>query len=298
MENVIGIDIGGTKVAIGKFNIKGKVLNETMIPFKSELSPEKMSDLIFDQIENLVDNHTKSLGFGVPGPLKLKEGKMGNPPNLKAWHNFDIIKYFSTKTQLPFYVENDANAAAVAEHLYNNVENFKNTIYITISTGIGSGIIIDNKLLSGTNGNAGEIGHISVDINSNIKCDTCGQYGCLENLSSGTAIASILSTKLNRTISTMEAFELYRNDNKFAIEVIDKAISHIAQAIVTLINLYDTEQIVLGGGVMKNGDIILPKVIDYVSKHALSDAGKSVIIKKSKFENIGLLGAAALAINN
>ncbi|WP_414043965.1 ROK family protein [Macrococcus sp. EM39E] len=298
MENVIGIDIGGTKVAIGKFNIKGELLNETIIPFKSELSPEKMSDLIFDQIENLVDNNTKSLGFGVPGPLKLKEGKMGNPPNLKSWHNFNIIKYFSSKTQLPFYVENDANAAAVAEHLYNNQEELKNTIYITISTGIGSGIIINNHLLSGTNGNAGEIGHTSVDLNSNIKCDTCGQYGCLENLASGTAIASILSTKLNRTISTLEAFELYRNENKFAIEVIDKAISHIAQAIVTLINLYDTEQIVLGGGVMKNGDIILPKVIDYVSNHALSDVGKSVIIKKSKFENIGLLGAAALAINN
>lgn len=298
MENVIGIDIGGTKVAIGKFNIKGEVLNESMIPFNKDLLPEKMSDLIFNQIDTLVDDCTKSLGFGVPGPLKLKEGKMGNPPNLKAWHNFNIINYFATKTHLPFYIENDANAAAVAEHMYNNNENFKNTIYITVSTGIGSGIIIDNKLLSGTNGNAGEIGHISVDLNSNIKCSTCGQLGCLENLASGTAIASILSTKLNRTISTKEAFELYRNGNKYAIEVIDRAISHIAQAIVTLINLYDTEQIVLGGGVMKNGDLILPKIIDYVSKHALSDAGKSVIIKKSKFENIGLLGAAALAISN
>lgn len=298
MKNAIGIDIGGTKIALGRVTHEGNIVESLKIPFEKSLSPKDMMSIILDNAKGLVDDQTIGIGFGVPGPLNLSQGKMGNPPNLQSWHDFQIESYINHHTELCFKIENDANAAAMAEHLYGQAVRLKNSIYVTISTGIGAGIIINDALLSGSNGNAGEIGHISVDPHSEIICGTCGQCGCLENLASGTAISLLLSKKLDRTITSEEAFNLYRSGNIEAQYVINSAINYLSQAFITLINLFDPDIITIGGGVSQNSDIILPKINDYISKFALSEKGRNVKVVPSLLSNnLGIIGAASLILN-
>src|SRR5699024_10610358 len=165
--------------------------------------------------------------------------------------------------------------------------------YITVSTGSGAVIYADGKLLRGLKGNAGDIGHTVIDPSFG-RC-SCGQYGCLESIASGTAIAKRSSEIIGKNVSTKEVFALYREGNEKVIEYIDKVLRVLGVACVSVINTFDSEKVVIGGGVSKVGDILFDPIRSYVSKYALNPKGRRAKIVPAKLkQDAGLIGAAAL----
>ncbi|SDQ19301.1 ROK family protein [Virgibacillus salinus] len=299
MQHAIGVDIGGTKVAIAIVDEAGNILTESVIPTDLSIPAIKMVGKINNEIEQVIKRtgipmeQLIGIGIGAPGPLDSKNGIITSPPNLSGWIDVPITQIVEQHFSIPVSLENDANAAAMAERLIGAAQENDNFAYITVSTGIGAGIVAEGKLLRGLKGNAGDIGHTVVDPSFG-KC-TCGQYGCLEWIASGTAIARQGSAIIGKDISTKDVFNLYFNGNKEIIRLIEKVFRVLGVACVSVINTFDTEKIVIGGGVSKVGDPLFQSIQAYVSEFALNETGRQTEIVPAKLEqSSGVIGAAAL----
>ncbi|SEP82915.1 glucokinase [Virgibacillus subterraneus] len=299
MQHAIGVDIGGTKVAIAIVDEAGNILTESVIPTDLSIPAIKMVEKINNEIEQVIKRtgipmeQLIGIGIGAPGPLDSKHGIITSPPNLSGWIDVPISHLVEQHFSIPVSLENDANAAAMAERLIGAAQENDNFAYITVSTGIGAGIVAEGKLLRGLKGNAGDIGHTVVEPSFG-KC-TCGQYGCLEWIASGTAIARQGSAIIGKDISTKDVFNLYFNGNKEIIRLIEKVFRVLGVASVSVINTFDTEKIVIGGGVSKVGDPLFQSIQAYVSEFALNETGRQTEIVPAKLEqSSGVIGAAAL----
>ncbi|GBF10273.1 ROK family protein [Tepidibacillus sp. HK-1] len=302
MAYSIGVDIGGTKVAIAIVNEKGEIIEQTKIPTDLSISPQEMIARISSQIEQVIQksavsmNDVIGIGIGAPGPLDSKNGIIKCPPNLKKWVDIPIVNWMQKIWDLPIVLENDANAAALAEKWLGAAQENENFVYMTISTGIGAGIIVDGKLLHGMKGNAGDIGHTVVDPSFG-KC-TCGQYGCLESIASGTAIAKRASEIVGKELTTKEVFDLYNEGEAEIVDFIERIFRVLGVACVSIINTFDPEKIVIGGGVSKVGDPLFKSIKDYVSQFALNPTGRKTKVVPAKLEqNAGVIGATALCFD-
>ncbi|HLR60674.1 MAG TPA: ROK family protein [Pseudogracilibacillus sp.] len=298
----IGVDIGGTKIAIGVVNELGHVIDSVSIPTNVMIPPENVIHDINQQIKNiLIENKLKEdevigIGVGAPGPLDSKAGMITCPPNLPLWRDLPIKKLIENAFSIPVLIENDANAAALAEKWIGDGQACDHFIYMTISTGIGSGIITEGKLLRGKKGNAGDIGHMVV--NPTYGVCTCGQEGCLEWIASGTAIARIGSEIMEEKKTTEEIFKLYNEGQDKIVPYINDVFKSIGQATVTLINTFDTEKIIIGGGVSQIGDTLIKPIQTYINHFALNPEGRKVKVVQSHLgSNNGVIGAAALWLN-
>ncbi|HLR40778.1 MAG TPA: ROK family protein [Virgibacillus sp.] len=298
MEYSVGVDIGGTKIAIGIVESSGELLESMSFPTKSVFDPDQAVERIAFEIkrlitENMLDMHQIiGIGMGAPGPLNAKEGEITTPPNL-PWRYFPIVEKLKKHMNTPILLENDANAAAIAEHWIGSGVGYENFIYLTVSTGIGAGIISDGRLLIGESGNAGDVGHTVVDPAFGV-C-SCGQEGCLEMIASGTAIAKYGSQVMGRSLSTEDVFHLYHAGEERIIKLLNVIIQRLGAGCVTLINSLDPEAIVLGGGVANSGEHLLNTLQEYISKYALNPKGREVrIIPAELNQNQGVVGAAAL----
>ncbi|MGE8081270.1 ROK family protein [Peribacillus loiseleuriae] len=302
MEYSVGVDIGGTKIAIAVVNQKGEMIDQTVIPTDLSIPPEAMISKINDEIRNMIEKSSISedeiigIGIGAPGPLDSKNGIITCPPNLKTWVDIPFQKLVQQSFSIPVKLENDASAAALAEKWIGAAKENDNFAYMTVSTGIGAGIVVDGKLLRGLKGNAGDIGHTVVDPSFG-QC-SCGQYGCLESIASGTAIAKRGSEIMGRHLSTKEVFDLYAEGNEKIADFIENVFRVLGVACVTLINTFDTEKIVIGGGVSKAGNPLFRSIQSYVSQYALNPSGRQTEIVPAKLEqSAGVVGAAALCFN-
>src|SRR5699024_9666486 len=266
----VGVDIGGTKVAIAIVGKFGEIIEKTVISTDLTISPEAMITRINKEIQHVIMRSNVQvkeiigIGIGAPGPLDSKNGMITCPPNLKKWIDIPIKQLIEQDFSIPVRLENDANVAALAEKWIGAAKDNNNYTYITVSTGIGAGIYADGKLLRGLKGNAGDIGHTVIDPSFG-RC-SCGQYGCLESIASGTAIAKRSSEIIGKNVSTKEVFALYREGNEKVIEYIDKVLRVLGVACVSVINTFDSEKVVIGGGVSKVGDILFDPIRSYVSK--------------------------------
>ncbi|QGQ94812.1 ROK family protein [Paenibacillus psychroresistens] len=299
MKYSVGIDIGGTKTAIGIVNEAGLVAAEKVIHTDLAKTPQQMVKEMADVIKHLqvesgvMDEEILGVGIGVPGPLDAAAGKFSCPPNLPSWHDFEVAAEMRKYLEFPLQVQNDATSAALAEKWIGAAQDNANFIYITISTGIGGGLFLDGKLFTGFRGNAGDIGHIVIDPSAGT-C-ICGQKGCIEWVASGTAIARQASTIRGKDTSTKEAFELYGAKDPQMVKLIEQVFEYLGMGIVSLINTFDLEKIVIGGGVSQVGDPLFAAIRAYVRKFALSPVGKETEIVPTKLnQNVGLVGAAAL----
>lgn len=249
----VGVDIGGTKVAIGIIDAKGCVAASTIIPTNVSILATEMVAQIAEHILRLLDKkgitmeQVAGIGIGAPGPLDAKQGKLICPVNLPSWDDFCVVEELKRKISVPVLLQNDANCAALAENWAGNAQGCEHFIYLTISTGIGAGVVIDKKLVSGYRGNAGEVGHIVIDPAQG-RC-ACGQKGCFEWVASGTAIARRASEVMGTKLTTKEVFALYRKNEPRIVPLIEEAFTYIGMGCVALINLFDPERIVIGGGV-------------------------------------------------
>lgn len=299
VKYAIGIDIGGTKTAIGIIDSDGKVCAKTSLPTDLTVDPHVMVSRIADAAKQLLAEQSlneaqiEGIGVGAPGPLNTKSGHIVKPPNMPAWHGFPLIESLKRHFVLPIAFENDATAAALAEKWQGAARDADHFIFITISTGIGAGIFSHGKLITGSTGNAGDVGHLVIDPSAG-DC-VCGQQGCWEFVASGTAIARQASRLLGRDVSSKEAFDLAQEGHPGMKTLIDQVFRYIGIGCVTLINTFDPEKVVIGGGVSQVGKPLFSSVQDYVSRCALNPSGQSTpIVPAALSQDAGLIGAAAL----
>lgn len=292
MSYFIGIDIGGTNLRAAIISKEGEVIdtfktaNEVMSG--AEYNLNKLVDCIKNQWK---EYKFEKVGVGAPGPLDLKEGKILNPPNLKGWENFNIKEYLSKKLNLTVKVNNDANVAGLAEAVVGSAKEAESVFYITISTGVGGGLILDKKIINGAHSQAAEIYNMIINEDEYVQPGL--NKSSLEGQCSGVNIARIASIRKNKQLSTKEVFDLYKSNDEQIISIIEKWIDNISIGIANIIAVVDPEVIILGGAVPINNSFLIPKITEAV-KDKVADLSMVDIRVAEIGDNAGLIGAAML----
>ncbi|MEJ8736191.1 ROK family protein [Erysipelotrichaceae bacterium HCN-30851] len=294
MKYMIGIDIGGTNTRVALINENYEIILREQ--FSTNIEDPQIT---LKQIKSLIDNfHVDILGVGVscPGPLDLIYGKILTPPNLgKKWWNFEIEKEMSNLLGLPVYLENDANLAALAEAIVGKGKAFNYVVFMTISTGIGSGFVINQQIYHGAHGFAHEVTNIPFwrdgPSHGNI------YPGGIEAISSGTAI-TMRAQKAGLLVNHAgEVYQLAINGNVEAIKILDDAKEYLANEIAAVYALLDPEIVVLGGSVAIKIPGFVDEVKQRVKQRCYDNVAEIVNIEKTNLnEDSGLLGAAILAL--
>lgn len=288
---IIGVDLGGTKISAASADEKGNIICKKTIPteakkgLKHVISNIEKSILYVCHGAGATVKNIKCIGIGTPGTTDSAKGIVSNSPNLPGWKKVPLKNIISKKFNKPAIIENDANCAALAELKMGAGKKFKDFVYITVSTGIGGGIIIDKKLFKGSNGNAGEIGHTTIDLHGP-KC-LCGRYGHLEGMASGTAI------RKRSGVSPVELSALAKKGNKKAIKEIKYAGYLTGIGLSNLVNILDPEAIIVGGGIANFGKIFFDSIRKTVKENAISRV--KILPAKLKHDT-GLHGALALCL--
>lgn len=293
----IGIDLGGTKILTALADSKGRILSSVKLDTQASFGPKRVINNMIRSI-NLVCAKAKvplsrvsKIGIGAPGPI-LGEAIIVSPPNLPRWLSVNIKSQLQKALNKTVIVTNDANAAALGEYRFGAAKGFKNLIYITISTGIGGGIMINGQIYRGALGTAGEIGHMVIDPKGP-KCG-CGNYGCLEALASGPAIA-----RMARKKSALDAEIAARHGDKRAKKAINTAAKYIGIGIGNINNILNPDIFVIGGGVSNMGKLLLDPIKLWARKNSMEASRKSLIIVPSKLKSeAGVMGAIALCLRD
>jgi len=180
---MLGVDIGGTKVAVGLVDAEGKIVTQGRAPMVANGTAEAGLQAVVGAIDSLWSDEIQSIGICAPGPLDPKTGVILNPPNVPCWRNFPLGDRVASHSKIPVRVDNDANAAALAETRWGAARGYRYVFYATVGTGIGTGIVLDGRIYHGHTGSAGEGGHVSIDYRGPL-CG-CGKRGCIEILAAG-----------------------------------------------------------------------------------------------------------------
>jgi glucokinase len=283
----IGVDVGGSKVAAGLVDGRGEILWQTRAAMVSNGTASEGLNAVVSAIDSLcvscsIDPKTNAqlLGIGIcaPGPLDPKNGVIVNPPNLPCWRNFPLAAEIANIYRVPVKVENDANAAALAEAQWGAGRGYANVFYATIGTGIGTGIVLDGRIYHGRTGAAGEGGHVSVDYQG-AKCG-CGKRGCIEVFAAGPAIARRARAKFsegfNRRSAVLELVEgnieaitsetigqAYNAGDPLAVEVLRETIVFLAHWLGNVVDFLEPDVMVIGGGVA----LMLSPLFDEIKNH-------------------------------
>ena len=309
-----GIDLGGTKILVLIADASGHVLGSARVATLASQGPEPVFGRIADAVREAAADAAVAVadvqvaGVSAPGPIDLEEGIITDPPNLPGWHNVPLARILHDRLGMRVYLENDANAAGVGEHQFGAGRGFRHMIYVTISTGIGGGIIIDNELYIGTSGAAGEVGHIGVAASG----PTCGagHVGCLEAFASGTAIAArareaIAQGRMPRTariaehnppLSAETVYLAAEQGEAEAAEIIAAAGRYLGIGLASLVNVFNPQAIVLGGGLTNMGDAIMGPAVETARTRSFAQSFMDVrIIEGELGDRAAALGALAVA---
>lgn len=310
--NYIGIDLGGTKILGALFDEDGKILHKNKKKTKAKNGIKAVEEQIFNIIDELIEKSNnekiRAIGMGVPGLIDTKTGTVKFAPNI-VMDNYPIRKIIKDKYNLDTFIANDVNAGTLGEWKYSLEGKAENFIGIFVGTGIGGGIIIENKLYGGSGGLAGEIGHMTIDSAGAI-CG-CGSRGCLEAVASKTGMQAEIQARIKRGENTLikESIEkegilksgplkeAYEKGDTVVIETIERAAKYLGVGVANLINIFDPEIIVFGGGIIEElGDFILPIVKEEASRYAMRAVFANVKFKKAKLgDDAGIMGAFVLA---
>ncbi|AZR72241.1 transcriptional regulator [Anoxybacter fermentans] len=313
---VIGVDLGGTKILTAIADMEGKILNRVRVDTGADEPAENVIGRIIKTVNEVMEqvgatkDEVLRIGVGSPGPLDIEKGVVLFSPNLK-WHNVPIVSMMEEELGLPVVLENDANAAALAEYTFGAGKGAEHMIYMTISTGIGGGVIINGQLLHGVGSAAGELGHHTI-IPDGPQCG-CGNYGCLEALASGTALGrygreAVLSgeeTLMREMVNSPEKVDgsvvtrAAEAGDKVALEIVDRVATYIGIGIANMINIFNPAKVVLGGGVIKAGHLFYDKILKTVEERALEAPRKQCEIVFAELgSDVGVLGAIAVALKD
>jgi glucokinase len=306
---VIAVDLGGTNIRAALCDADGHILKRT----KQRTLPEQGAEAVIGRIVQSVrevmleGQAVRAVGVASPGPLNPFTGIVMAAPNLH-WHNVPLRDELRKALNLPIEINNDANLAALGEQRYGAARGKKDMAYVTLSTGIGCGVILNNQMVLGARGQATELGHMSVAFNSSVNYN--GLPGALEALAAGPAIATLAQQKVNEgrsshmvdlagghlnKITAKEVGEAATAGDAVALEVVAFAGRVIGIGLVNLLHLFDPEIVVIGGSVSLMGDVLWRPMLATVAECALTSYQDIPIVPAALGDDCGLLGAAALA---
>lgn len=295
----VGIDIGGTNINWGIVSPEGKIIRQYHWKTKDFIKLEELSKKLYNELQqtNFLDK-IKGIGIGAPAANSSK-GIIENSSNLPWKGIVPIIELFKKDFSIPIHIENDARAAAWGEKIYGDAKSLENYAFITLGTGVGCGIILNNQLLIGENQFAGEVGHIIIEKNG--RTCGCGRRGCLETYVSASGIVNTyfeIAGKKEENLSSQLIYEKCIQGDKFAIETFDKTAEYLSFGITNLMTLIGIKHIFLFGGPTEAGDFLLNPLKKHVHENLLHLIRSDFQIQKSKatMQNVAILGAAALVI--
>lgn len=310
---IYGIDIGGTTVKIGLFDEKGDMLEKWEIVTRKENNGE---NILPDIVKSIKEKNTEKsietddilgIGMGVPGPI-TEDGRVLKCANL-GWGIFSVADEMSKLTGVEkVKVGNDANVAALGEQWRGGGRGFDNIVMVTLGTGVGGGIIMDGKILTGENGAAGEIGHITVNPKETLTCG-CGCKGCLEQYSSATGVIRMAKERLEASdkpselrkfaadeIGGKEVFDAYKAGDELAAEAVNEFAIYLGMGLGNVASVVDTQAFVIGGGLSKNGPVVIDIVKEQYKKNVMF-ALKNTEFRLAELGNdAGMYGAVRMVL--
>jgi glucokinase len=295
---VLGLDIGGTKLAVGVVDARGSVLSFLRAP-TADRGPDETLAHLFDLGRRAVNEagvEVAAVGIGCGGPLDSEHGILIAPLHLPGWRDVPVTALASEAFGRPAFLENDATAAAAAEHRFGAGVGTRHMVYLTISTGVGGGGIVDGHLYRGAEGNGSEFGHVTVDWHGRT-CRGCGRKGCLEAYVSGTSISERAAEAGLPDLTASQVAERAAGGDAVAAAVWDETIEALACGLTSIVNLLEPELVVIGGGVSNTGEALLTPVRERVRAEAMTPAGRKVNIVRAAFgDQVGVVGAATIAL--
>lgn len=309
-----GVDLGGTKILSAVTTPDGRILGSYRCPTEAAQGPDAVIERMVASVRraaakaDLREGDLRGVGICAPGPCDLRRQVVTHPPNLPGWNDVPVSRMVGEALGLPALLENDANAAAYGEYRFGAGRPYRHMVYITISTGIGGGLIIDGSIYTGASGGAGEVGHMTLEEKGPL-CG-CGRRGHLEALASGTAIAREADALLNkgrcpvlarlvkkgRPLNAETVHLAAQQGDADARGVIERAGHYLGLGLANIINLFNPQAIVIGGGLVGMGDMILGPARAAARKQSFAECFSDVKILKARLrERAGVRGVAALA---
>ena len=305
---VLGVDIGGTTVKLGLFDVEGNVLDKWEIPTRTENGGEKIlpdiADSIREKMKQIDKDFVAGVGVGAPGPVDGK-GIVHRAVNL-GWGTFSIKDTLEDLLNMPVMAGNDANVAALGEMWMGGGQGYRDLVVVTLGTGVGGGIIIDGKMLTGATGAGGEIGHIHVNDEEEEICG-CGNKGCLEQYSSATGITRLANQLLASSdkdsvlrggeVSAKTVFDAVKERDPLAVEVAEKFGKYLGDGLASIACVVNPEAIVIGGGVSKAGEILIDFIRPHYEKNVFHGSRQVKFSLATLGNDAGIYGAAKLVLD-
>jgi glucokinase len=312
---VIGVDIGGTKVAAGLVNRNGVIRSQLRTHMAATSGAQEGLAAVFSAIDSLISSEPEAkslirgIGMCAPGPLDPFAGVVVNPPNLPCWRNFPLVAEVEKVYRVPVRLENDANAAALAEAQWGAGKDYRNVFYATIGTGIGAGWVVDKRIYNGRTGAAMEGGHVSIDYRGP-RC-ACGKPGCIEILAAGPAIArraraklategrrseilALADGKLEAVTSEMVG-KAYAAGDLIAKQVLIETVDLLALWLGNMIDLIEPDVIIIGGGAATMLTPLFPEILQRLPGYCVNTRCLEIPLLKAFYgAESGIAGGAAL----
>ena len=308
---IVGVDVGGSKInailADADGNIEAQSLKDTL----ADEGPDAVIGRIIEAISQLISGvDIAGIGIGVAGAHDAASGAVAFSPNMPGWHNIPLCDIVRREFGLPTFSQNDCTLAALGEHRFGAGVGVDNLVYVGLGTGIGGGIIADGQIYAGTSGAAGEIGHMIIDVNGS-RCK-CGSYGCWENFASGRAVAQEAVRRMEAGVATAIRRYAGRDANKItaqavflaaqdgdyiAHEIISRTAYYVGVGLVNVVNIFNPELILIGGGLSNMGSLLLDPAIEVVRENAFDISANAVRIELAQLgDDAGALGSVALVL--
>ena len=317
-SHVVGIDIGGTKLATVVADKDGNILQKVRKPTESEKGPHHTVQLLLEMVDEVIDlaglrrENISGIGVSCGGPLDTKTGIVYSPPNLPGWDALPLKEMIESEFHIPTVIENDANAGALAEARFGGGRGYDYVLYMTMSTGIGGGIVANGKIYHGANDSAGEVGH-QILLPDGPLCG-CGQYGCLEALCSGPSIArraqetitdqphtkilALVDGQIDH-VSSEHVLQAARDGDALAIALVEETAYYMGWGIANLVNILNPQIVLLGTIAVAAGDLLLDPIRRTVTEMAMQRPLESVKIMPAELgDSIGDFAAISLVIGN
>ena len=313
----VGVDIGGTNVKAGIIDETGKIVVKSSIPTDSDKDYKKITGDVAAQIRALADSakidwqEVAGVGIGCPGIITSETGVIDYTCNL-GWRGVPLAAEFTARLDKPAFVSNDANVAALGEAMFGTGKDYRDVIFITLGTGVGGGVIIDNKLFEGYLSKGAELGHMVINVDGEL-CG-CGRRGCMEAYCSATALIRDTKRAMQadkesamwqyvggdpEKVDGKTAFECSKKGDASAKRVIDAYIKYLGEGLSNFVNIFRPQAIILGGGVCAQGDYLVKPVQKYVDAHTYGEdlAPRTLILTATLGNDAGLVGAASLVMS-
>ncbi len=307
----IGVDLGGTSIKLGIVAQSGKIIKKASLDTLAEEGPKSVISQIKKGIYELLQDkkvNIQGIGIGSPGVVSVKKGTVENPPNFPGWEKINLGKLIQKEFDIDVFVENDANAAAIGEMIFGAGKKYKDFVMVTLGTGVGGGIIWQREIFRGEFGAAGEVGHITIDLNGP-KCN-CGSHGCIEAYLGNHYLVRRIQNRLqdhphskiwaliNHDVNnlTPRLMQQAAEDNdEFAQSIVHEMGRNLGAALASVSNLLDISNFIIGGGVAGFGEPLFNATKEMIKERVLTPLKPRVNVIPAKLKNdAGIKGASAL----